>query len=318
MAQKVSTAYLQAQRLFSVEGWTCLVTGGGTGIGLMCSQALAANGAKVYITGRRKEVLETAAREHSPQDGPGEIIPIGPCDVTSKAELEQLTKSLATRGETHLNLLVCNAGVSGPKADPSAASEPTSASSIRDHLWAREEPQDWTSVFDTNVTSVYFTALAFLPLLQAAMSSSSSPSSPPSSGDQRTRDTHMSSSIIVISSMSGIMRDAQGHFSYNAAKGATVHLARLMSAEFERTGVRVNSIAPGYFPTEMTAKESDARNKSHLPDSAVHDKGHEVPAGRAGSDEEMAQACLFLAKNRYVNGEVLPVDGGVLNNVGGS
>jgi len=64
----------------------------------------------------------------------------------------------------------------------------------------------------------------------------------------------MSGNIIVISSMSGIMRHAQGHFSYNAAKGGTVHLTKLMSAEFQKAGIRVNSIAPGksghyYFST---------------------------------------------------------------------
>lgn len=296
MAQKVATEFLQAQRLFSVEGWTCLVTGGGTGIGLMCTQALAANGAKVYITGRRKEVLETAAKEHSPTNGPGKILPVGPCGVTSKTELQKLKDELAQRGEKRLNLLICNAGIAGPKADPSAGG--SSAEDITAHLWEREEPPQWADVFDTNVTSVYFTTLAFLPLLQAAGSSA-----------------HFSSSVIVISSMSGLMRNAQGHFAYNAAKGATVQLTRLMSSEFQRTGVRINSIAPGYFPSEMTTKESDERNKSHLPDEKVLDKDHEVPAGRAGSDEEMAQACLFLAKNRYVNGEVVAVDGGVLNNV---
>lgn len=130
-------------------------------------------------------------------------------------------------------------------------------------------------------------------------------------------EAHQTSSIIVISSMSGIMRHAQGHFSYNAAKGATVHLARLMSAEFEKTGVRVNSIAPGYFPSEMTTGESDDRQKSQLHEDKIKSKPHPVPAARAGSDEEMAQTCLFLAKNRYVNGEVIAVDGGVLNQVAG-
>ncbi len=145
--------------------------------------------------------------------------------------------------------------------------------------------------------------------------------------------------------MSGIMRNSQGHFSYNAAKGATVHLTKLMSAEFEKARVRVNSIAPGYFPSEMTAKSSGDDQKSELPAEKVAEKGH-VPAQRAGHDEEMAQAVvriqysffecpmttqlvpymvpmrlgvlkpfslqIFLAKNMYVNGEILAVDGGAL------
>ena len=112
------------------------------------------------------------------------------------------------------------------------------------------------------------------------------------------------------------MRESQGHFSYNAAKGATVHLAKLMSTEFEKAKIRVNSIAPGYFPSEMTTNESDKDQKSHMPHEKVQEKGH-VPAERPGSDEEMAQAILFLAKNQYVNGEIIAVDGGVLNTVAG-
>ena len=103
--------------------------------------------------------------------------------------------------------------------------------------------------------------------------------------------------------MSGLMRNSQGHFSYNAAKGATVHLSKMMSSEFEKTGVRVNSIAPGYFPSEMTAKHSREDNKSDLPAEKIQEKNH-VPAERPGSDEEMAQAVLFLGKNQYVNGQV--------------
>jgi len=113
------------------------------------------------------------------------------------------------------------------------------------------------------------------------------------------------------------MRRLQGHFSYNAAKGATVHLAKMMSTEFEGTGVRVNSIAPGYFPSEMKVGGSDERQKSEMSEEMVRGKGHPVPAGRAGSDEEMAMACLFLARNRCVNGEVVAVDGGVLEQVAG-
>jgi NAD(P)-dependent dehydrogenase (short-subunit alcohol dehydrogenase family) len=147
---------------------------------------------------------------------------------------------------------------------------------------------------------VYFTTVAFLPLLQAGKESHG----------------HLSASVIVISSMSGIMRHAQGHFSYNAAKGATVHLAKLMSYEFKKVGIRVNSIAPGYFPSEMTTKEHGGDNKSEMPQEKIDNYGH-VPTGRAGSDEEMAQGVLFLAKNKYVNGEIVSIDGGVLLEVPG-
>jgi len=289
-----ATHQLKAEHLFSVKGYVCVVTGGGTGIGLMCTQALAANGAKVYITGRRMDALEKAAKAHSPSDG-GQIIPIGPCDVTSKDDLEKLVKEVEAK-EKHINVLITNAGVSGPKAEPDSED----ASELKDKLWNSEDFSQWSDTFTTNVSAVYFTTVAFLPLLQAATK----------------EHGHRQPSVIVISSMSGIMRESQGHFSYNAAKGATVHLAKLMSAEFEKAKIRVNSIAPGYFPSEMTMKESNKDQKTHMPHEKVQEKGH-VPAERPGSDEEMAQAVLFLTKNMYVNGEIIAVDGGVLNMVAG-
>jgi NAD(P)-dependent dehydrogenase (short-subunit alcohol dehydrogenase family) len=53
-----------------------------------------------------------------------------------------------------------------------------------------------------------------------------------------------------------------------------------------------------------------------MPQEKIDEKGH-VPIGRAGSDEEMAQGVLFLAKNNYVNGEIISIDGGVLLEVPG-
>ena len=88
--------------------------------------------------------------------------------------------------------------------------------------------------------------------------------------------------------MSGLMRNSQGNFAYNAAKGATVHLSKLMSSEYEKAEIRVNSIAPGYFPSEMRMKESRDDNKTEMPHEKVQEKGH-VPAQRPGSDEEMGQ-----------------------------
>jgi NAD(P)-dependent dehydrogenase (short-subunit alcohol dehydrogenase family) len=152
---------------------------------------------------------------------------------------------------------------------------------------------------------VHFTVAAFLPLLQAAR-------------DNRAPglDAAYHPSVIVISSMSGIMVHAQGHMAYNAAKAATIHLTKMMAHEFRNAGIRVNTIAPGYFPSEMTTGESDDRQKSRMPSNKIADKGH-VPIGREGADEEMAQGVLFLAKNKYVNGQVTVIDGGVLLQVPG-
>ncbi|KAF2704879.1 NAD(P)-binding protein [Pleomassaria siparia CBS 279.74] len=289
-----STSDLHVAKLFSVKDYVCVVTGGGSGIGLMASQALAANGAKVYITGRRVEALEQVAKSHNPSGG-GQIIPLGPCDVTSKQDLEQLYIELSSR-EKYINLLICAAGISGTKAEPSEEK----ATDLKSKLWSAETFESWGETYNTDVSAVYFSTVVMLPLLQAGSETHG----------------HLSASVIVISSMSGIMRHAQGHFSYNAAKGATVHLAKLMSGEFQKLHIRVNSIAPGYFPSEMTTDESDENQKSYVPDEKIQEKGH-VPMGRAGSDAEMAMAVMFLAKNAYVNGEVLAVDGGVLNVVGG-
>lgn len=292
------THHFDVKKLFNFDGFVAVVTGGGSGIGLMCAQALAANGAKVYITGRRAEALQKASESHDPDHG-GSIIPIVTTDVTSKDELEKLVKDVQRR-EKYINLLICNAGVSSAKAPP----EHEDASELKDRLWKEESVEDWQNTFKTDVTSVYFTTVAFLPLLQAGLK----PHGPLN---------RFGSSVITISSMSGIMRDAQGHFAYNAAKGGTVHLTKLMSAEFQKAGIRVNSIAPGYFPSEMTTSKSDDRQKSDLPAEKVAEKGH-VPIERGGKDIEMGMTALFLAKNEYVNGQILAVDGGVLNVVAGA
>lgn len=64
---------LKATKLFDVSNFSAIVTGGGSGIGLMITQTLVANGAKVYITGRREEALKTVAEKYN--SGPGKIIP---------------------------------------------------------------------------------------------------------------------------------------------------------------------------------------------------------------------------------------------------
>lgn len=280
---------LNRNKLFNLQGRVALVTGGATGIGLMITQALAVNGAKVYIVSRNTEKLETAVKTYN-KDIEGEIIPIA-ADVTNKDDIKRLVKEIESR-ESCLCILVNNAGVSSSALDVEAGSG--SAQALKQSLFESEDTNlsDWTGTYATNVASIFFMTSAFLPLLQ------------------KSTDRHegWSGTVVNISSISGLVKSAQHHFSYNASKAAAIHLTRLIAAEIAGQGikVRVNSIAPGVFPSEMTASESDEFQKSHLP----KEKYAHIPAGRPGRDIDMAQTILSFVANQYLNGQTLAVDGG--------
>jgi NAD(P)-dependent dehydrogenase (short-subunit alcohol dehydrogenase family) len=145
----------------------------------------------------------------------------------------------------------------------------------------------------TNVTQLFFTTTAFLPLLNKGTE------------DERG----WSSTVVNISSISGIVKTAQHHFAYNASKAAAIHLTKMLAHEItsSKLKLRVNNIAPGVFPSEMTAKDSDEKQKSSIPKERYEGK---VPAGRPGKDEDMAGAVLFTVSNQYLNGQTIVVDGG--------
>lgn len=96
---------LKVSKLFDVSHITAVVPGGGTGIGLMITQALASNGAKVYITGRREEALERVVSQYS--TGPGTIIAL-PGDITQKNDLKRLADEVASKESKGVHLLVNN------------------------------------------------------------------------------------------------------------------------------------------------------------------------------------------------------------------
>jgi NAD(P)-dependent dehydrogenase (short-subunit alcohol dehydrogenase family) len=92
---------------------------------------------------------------------------------------------------------------------------------------------------------------------------------------------------------------------YAASKGGLVNLTRELAAQWARKGVRVNTLAPGWFPSEMTAEMfADESSRKWIASRA--------PMGRAGEPHELDGALLFLASDAssYVTGAVLPVDGG--------
>ncbi|KAH1831578.1 hypothetical protein KXX35_000609 [Aspergillus fumigatus] len=253
------------ENLFSVKGRVALVTGGGSGIGLMIIQALAVSGAKVYITGRTGEKLDRVAELYS-HNIPGQIIPIT-ADVTSKQSIQKLVDEISSE-EKALHILVNNAGISGTTQD----TDSQSAEELHQKLFKDESNsvEEWDEIFRTN--------------------------------------HGWSSTVVNISSISGILKTAQHHFHYNASKGAAIHVSRMLAHGIASSNlkIRVNNIAPGVFPLEMTANDSDEKQKSSLPKEKYEGK---VPAGRPGKDEDMGSA-IFSICNQYLNGQTIVVDGG--------
>ncbi|KAJ3479108.1 hypothetical protein NLI96_g9290 [Meripilus lineatus] len=259
----------------------------------MIAQSFANNGAKVYIVGRRQEALQNAINKwgQSLAHPNGKLIPLT-ADITDKDSIEALAKRIGEK-EQKIDVLVNNAGISLGTSNVEAGKE--SAEALQRELW-KEKQDNWEAVYQTNVIGYFFTTVAFLPLLTAA-----------------NRPGH-TASVINVSSISGITRTTQHHFMYNVSKSATIQLNTLLAQELSQPGVkiRVNSIAPGIFPSEMTTDSSDEKNKSSIPtnDDFAEKKG--IPAGRPGEDKDMAQLALCLACNEYMYGQTVVVDGGYL------
>jgi len=287
MTAQDSNQSFKLENVFNVKDRVALITGGGSGIGLMATQSLAVNGAKVYITGRTGEKLDRVAELYG-KNIPGQIIPIA-ADITSKESIKKLVDEISTK-ESKLHILINNAGISSAHH----TTEHEDPKELSDELFHNTSTiQEWEEVMRTNVTQLFFTTAAFLPLLNKGTE------------DERG----WSSTVVNISSISGIVKTAQHHFAYNASKAAAIHLTKMLAHEITSSNIklRVNNIAPGVFPSEMTANDSDEKQKSSIPKEKYEGK---VPARRPGKDEDMAGAVLFTVSNQYLNGQTIVVDGG--------
>lgn len=297
-----------ASSLFSVQGLVAVITGGGSGLGLYAARALDANGAKaVYIVGRREDTLQAAAKTAVN----GTIKPIVG-DVTDKASLTKVADQVRQE-QGYINLLFANAGVSGP---PHAAilkngHQDGSKPSVAEFQKALFEPaiEDFTFAAHVNNSAVFYTAVAFLDLLDAG---------------NKTRNVAQDSQIIVTSSIAGFSRQLASSFAYSSSKAATTHLVKMLSTYFSQAGyhIRANVIAPGLYPSEMTEGHTKSLDSFNGPDG--HEdafKGaHVVPAEnapsqRTGSEEDFAGTVLYMVSRAgaFLNGETLVTDGGRLS-----
>lgn len=277
----------------------------------MCTQALAVNGAKVqastlvptdyhtnsnqvYIIGRTEEKLKRVAEIYG-KNISGEIIPMQG-DISKKEDIARMYKEIEAK-EKCVCILINNAGISSNTFQTEAKTAEEMKKNLFDHDDATFE--DWVDTYRTNVPQIYFMTTAFLPLLQ------------------KSSEIHhgYSGCVLNMCSISGIVKTAQHHFAYNASKAAVIHLTKMLASEIasNKLKIRVNSIAPGVFPSEMTADDSGPNQKSELPKEDFEDK---VPAGRPGKDEDMAQGVLFVVANQYLNGQTIPIDGGYIIQAG--
>ncbi|RDI86825.1 hypothetical protein Vi05172_g3213 [Venturia inaequalis] len=126
------------------------LVGGGSGIGLMATQALAVNGAKVYITGRTKEKLDMVTNTYN-RGVAGQIISIA-SDITDKKDIVALYDEIANK-EEHLDILINNAGISTETFE-TFETEANSAEAMKKQMFDDEKAtfKDWDDLYRTNVS----------------------------------------------------------------------------------------------------------------------------------------------------------------------
>jgi NAD(P)-dependent dehydrogenase (short-subunit alcohol dehydrogenase family) len=146
----------------------------------------------------------------------------------------------------------------------------------------------WPSVMAVNVQGPFTLVRELLPLLKAGA-------------------THVDPArVINIGSLAGLRAEPLSAYSYAASKAAIHHLSRVLAQDLAGKHITVNSVIPGYFPTQMTAHIRGA-------DAELTKLLERVPLGRLGEPDDIVGACVFLASRagRYITAAEIVVDGGM-------
>ena len=235
----------------SLDGKTALVTGASRGIGRAIAVELAAAGASVVVGYRSgQDEAEEVAEEIG-----GRAVQADVSDAASALALVEAAGDI--------DILVNNAGLT------------------RDGLLARMSDDDWRTVIETNLSSVFYTCRAVT----------------------RPMMKKRAGAIVNVSSIVGVHGN-WGQTNYAASKAGIIGFTKSLAKELGSRNVRANVVAPGYVQTQLT---------DVLPEEATEAMLQQTPLGRLGDPADVAGAVRFLCSDEasFVTGEVLLVDGGL-------
>lgn len=237
-----------------------LVTGASRGIGKAIANALAEQGLTVIGTATSSAGAEKISEylKASGATGSGMVV-----DVSSAESINQLMEQIKQEYGASPDVLVNNAGIT------------------RDNLLMRMKDDEWDSILQTNLSSIYRLSKACL------------------RGMTKSRWGR----IISVGSVVGTTGNP-GQANYAAAKAGVIGFSKSLAKEVGSRGITVNVVAPGFIDTDMTQALSDDQ-RSALQSS--------IALGRLGSPEDIAAAVAFLASESagYITGETLHVNGGM-------
>jgi NAD(P)-dependent dehydrogenase (short-subunit alcohol dehydrogenase family) len=274
-------------RLFDLKGKTAVVTGGSGAICGSLAEQLALNGVKVAVLDLNPEKAEAAASEVRKAGG---VIKVFACSVLDEQQLQEVSRQILDAfGPPHF--LLSGAGGNHPSGSTAQkyAKVPDDAS-VADPFedFFTLDLAGFQKVMDLNFNGTLLPSKVFGKIM---------------AGEGR-------GVIVNISSMSGIVPLTRVP-AYSAAKAAVINLTRWMAVHLSRTGIRVNTIAPGFIATEQS------RFLQFDPVTGeLNERGREIirhtPFQRFGEPEEIFGTLVWLLSeaSRFVTGAVIPVDGG--------